>query len=37
MFNWAQESTPGDSVQVAYDIYGAFLETTGKKQSKKLG
>ena len=31
------ESTPGDPMQVAYDIYGAALETTGKRQSKKLG
>lgn len=31
------ESTPGDSMQVAYGIYGAALENTGKRQSKKLG
>lgn len=31
------ESTSGDSMQVAYGIYGAALENTGKRQSKKLG
>lgn len=39
MFNWAQESILGKVLQVswvAYGIYGAALENTGKRQSKKL-
>ena len=31
------ESTPGDSVQVAYDIYGAALETMGKGKVRNWG